>query len=58
MHLADALLAQLPFFEQIETLLFERALEHSGGTVSAAARRLRLRRGQVEYRLRKRRGSA
>ncbi|HSV70078.1 MAG TPA: sigma 54-interacting transcriptional regulator [Methylibium sp.] len=54
-QLADALLAQLPSFEQIESLLFERALERSDGNVSAAARLLRLRRGQVEYRLQKKR---
>ncbi|WP_428425036.1 sigma 54-interacting transcriptional regulator [Methylibium sp.] len=53
-RLADDLLARLPSFEQIETLLFERAMERSDGNVSAAARLLRLRRGQVEYRLKKR----
>ncbi|WP_428417936.1 sigma 54-interacting transcriptional regulator [Methylibium sp.] len=53
-RLADDLLARLPSFEQIESLLFERALERSDGNISAAARLLRLRRGQVEYRLKKR----
>lgn len=52
--LADSLLDLLPSFEHIETLLFERAMDRSGGNVSAAARLLQLRRGQVEYRLRKR----
>lgn len=52
--LADSLLDLLPSFEHIETLLFERAMERSGGNVSAAARLLQLRRGQVEYRLSKR----
>ncbi|WP_036251898.1 helix-turn-helix domain-containing protein, partial [Methylibium sp. T29] len=53
-RLADDLLARLPSFEQIESLLFERAMERSDGNISAAARLLRLRRGQVEYRLKKR----
>ena len=43
-----------PSFEDIESLLVERAMQQSGGNVSAAARRLRLRRGQLEYRLKKR----
>ncbi len=54
-RLADALLTQLPSFEQIETLLYERAIERSEGNVSAAARLLRLNRGQVDYRLQKKR---
>jgi transcriptional regulator with GAF, ATPase, and Fis domain len=53
-RLVDDLLEQLPSFEQIETLLFERAMARSDGNVSAAARLLQLRRGQVEYRLKKR----
>ena len=53
-HLADALLDRDLSFEQIEGLLFDRALERSGGNVSAAARLLQLRRGQVEYRIKKR----
>lgn len=53
-RLIDELLASLPSFEQIETLLVQRALERAGGNVSAAARLLQLRRGQMEYRLKKR----
>lgn len=53
-HLADALLDQALSFDEIEGLLFDRALERSGGNVSAAARMLQMRRGQVEYRLKKR----
>lgn len=53
-HLADALLDQALSFDEIESLLFDRALERSGGNVSAAARMLQMRRGQVEYRLKKR----
>ncbi len=52
-QLADDLLQLLPSFEQIEALLIDRALQQSGGNVSAAARRLRLRRGQIDYRLKK-----
>ena len=55
-RLADELLASLPSFGQIETLLVQRAMELSGGNLSAAARRLGLRRGQMEYRLKKRSG--
>jgi transcriptional regulator with GAF, ATPase, and Fis domain len=54
-QLADQLIERLPSFEQIETLLYERALERSQGNVSAAARLLRLNRGQVDYRLQKKR---
>lgn len=53
-RLADGLLDALPSFDEIETLLFERAMARSGGNVSAAARLLKMRRGQVEYRLKKR----
>jgi len=52
--LADELLATLQSFEQIETLLVQRAMERAGGNLSAAARLLHLRRGQMEYRLKKR----
>lgn len=53
-RLADGLLEALPCFADIETLLFDRAIERSGGNVSAAARLLQMRRGQVEYRLKRR----
>jgi DNA-binding NtrC family response regulator len=49
--LVDGLLAQGASFAQVESLLFEQALERSSGNVSAAARLLQMRRGQVEYRL-------
>ena len=52
--LADALLEALPSFDQIETLLVQRAMERSNGNVSAAARLLNLRRAQMEYRVKKR----
>ncbi|MCC2656391.1 MAG: phenol-degradation regulator [Panacagrimonas sp.] len=52
-ELADALIEALPSFEQIETLLVQRAMERSKGNVSAAARLLRLRRAQMEYRVKK-----
>jgi DNA-binding NtrC family response regulator len=53
-RIADDLLDKLSSFEQIETLLYERALGRSRGNVSAAARLLNLSRAQVEYRLSKR----
>jgi transcriptional regulator with GAF, ATPase, and Fis domain len=43
----------LPSFDQIETLVFERAMQLSNGNISAAARRLKMGRAQVEYRLKK-----
>ena len=52
-HLLDALLDRRPSFEELERMLLERALERSGGNVSATARLLGMGRGQVEYRLRK-----
>ena len=52
-QLADELLEQLPSFEALEKLLLRRALAQSGGNVSAAARLLGMRRGQVDYRLKK-----
>ena len=53
-RIADDLLDKMSSFEQIETLLYERALGRSRGNVSAAARLLNLSRAQVEYRLSKR----
>jgi len=53
-RLADDLLESLSSFDRIETLLVQRAMERSGGNLSAAARLLGLRRGQMEYRLKKR----
>jgi DNA-binding NtrC family response regulator len=49
--LVDGLLAEGASFAEVEALLFEQALERSGGNLSAAARLLQMRRGQVEYRL-------
>jgi DNA-binding NtrC family response regulator len=54
--LVDQLLDQGMSFERIETLVLERALARSEGNVSATARRLALKRGQVEYRLKRRPG--
>ncbi|PXW92305.1 regulatory Fis family protein [Sphaerotilus hippei] len=57
--LADQLLTTLPSFEAIERLLLDRALHQCDGNVSAAARLLRVGRGQMDYRLKKReRGEA
>jgi transcriptional regulator with GAF, ATPase, and Fis domain len=52
-QLADQLLQRLSSFGRIESLVLARALARSGGNVSAAARLLGMRRGQVEYRLKK-----
>lgn len=52
--LVDQLLDQGMGFEHIETLVLERALARSDGNISATARRLALKRGQVEYRLKRR----
>lgn len=52
-RLVDELLDRLPSFDEIESLLLDRALTRTGGNLSAAARLLQMRRGQVEYRLRK-----
>ncbi len=52
--LAASLLQALPSFEQIEQLLLDCAMQQTGGNVSAAARLLKLQRGQVEYRVGKR----
>jgi len=51
--LVDQLLdAGIPF-ERIEAMVLERALVRSDGNVSATARLLELKRGQVEYRLKR-----
>jgi DNA-binding NtrC family response regulator/predicted hydrocarbon binding protein len=42
--------------ENLETQLLDYALKQSNGNISAAARLLKLRRGQLEYRLKKARG--
>ncbi|MBA4287341.1 MAG: sigma-54-dependent Fis family transcriptional regulator [Xanthomonadaceae bacterium] len=55
-RLAMELLQALPSFEDIEQLLLDTALAQTDGNVSAAARLLKLKRGQVEYRVRKRAG--
>ena len=52
--LVDALLAEIESFDDLETLVIERAIERCEGNVSAAARLLGLGRGQVDYRLKKR----
>ena len=57
-RLAAELLQALPSFRQIESLLVDCAMEQAGGNVSAAARLLRLQRGQVETRVKRRSGSA
>jgi len=52
--LVDQLLdASIPF-ERIEAMVLERALARSDGNISATARLLALKRGQVEYRLKRR----
>ncbi|WP_439639075.1 sigma 54-interacting transcriptional regulator [Nevskia sp.] len=55
-QLADQWLDAQQSFADLEALLVQRALERSGGNLSAAARQLGLRRGQMEYRLKKRGG--
>jgi len=55
-QLADQWLDAQQSFADLEALLVQRALERSGGNLSAAARLLGLRRGQMEYRLKKRGG--
>ncbi|HHK4245106.1 TPA: sigma 54-interacting transcriptional regulator [Pseudomonas aeruginosa] len=54
---AAALIEAVGSFDAIENLLLDHALAHSHGNLSAAARLLQLRRGQFEYRARKRRPS-
>tara|TARA_R110000822_G_scaffold173299_7_gene312942 strand:- start:1891 stop:3585 length:1695 start_codon:yes stop_codon:yes gene_type:complete len=51
--LVSSLLEQAGSFENIERLLLEHALTRSQGNISAAARHLKLRRAQFEYRIRK-----
>ena len=51
--LVDQLLDEGVSFERIESLVLARALTRSGGNVSATARMLALKRGQVEYRLKR-----
>ncbi|MGE4373466.1 MAG: sigma 54-interacting transcriptional regulator [Xanthobacter sp.] len=48
-----SLLAQAGSLEEVESRLLNYALERSNGNISAAARLLKLRRGQLEYRLKK-----
>lgn len=55
-HLVDRLLDQQASFTDIETMLIDRAIDRCGGNVSAVARMLQLRRGQVEYRIKRREG--
>lgn len=52
-RLADELLQRFPDFVRLEVLLLEQSLNRADGNVSAAARLLGLRRGQMEYRLKK-----
>jgi transcriptional regulator with PAS, ATPase and Fis domain len=52
--LLDQLLDLEPSLDEIESSLLKRAMERSGGNVSATARLLKMRRGQVEYRMKKR----
>lgn len=51
--LLDTILGQEYSFEQLESLLVDRALEISKGNQSEAARILKLGRGQMQYRMRK-----
>ncbi len=55
-HLVDRLLDQQASFNDIESMLIDRAIDRCGGNVSAVARMLQLRRGQVEYRIKRREG--
>jgi len=52
--IVDQLLDEGVSFDTIEQLVLARALARSGGNVSATARLLDLKRGQVEYRLKRR----
>jgi transcriptional regulator with PAS, ATPase and Fis domain len=52
--LLDQLLDLEPSLDEIESSLLKRAMARSGGNVSATARLLKMRRGQVEYRMKKR----
>ncbi|MBS0555724.1 MAG: hypothetical protein JSS47_24870, partial [Proteobacteria bacterium] len=57
LHVA-AIVDAVASFDDIETLFLEHALARSRGNLSAAARLLKLRRGQFEYRARKRQPAA
>ncbi len=52
--LVDQLLDRMASFDDIESMLIDRAIPRCDGDVSAVARRLNLRRGQVEFRIKKR----
>jgi ActR/RegA family two-component response regulator len=52
--LVDALLSEIESFDDLETLVIERAIQRCEGNRSAAARLLGMGRGQVDYRLKKR----
>lgn len=56
-ELAERLLASTNSLEEIESLLLDHALARHDGNISAAARALGLGRGQMQYRLDKRRRS-
>ena len=51
--LADDLLNSATSFDEIEKLVFQRAMELSNGNISATARLLKMGRAQAEYRLKK-----
>lgn len=51
--LADDLLSSAPSFDEIEKLVFQRAMELTNGNISATARLLKMGRAQAEYRLKK-----
>ncbi|WP_022978030.1 sigma-54-dependent Fis family transcriptional regulator [Nevskia ramosa] len=55
-RLAADLLKVVPSLKEIETLLVDCAMEQADGNLSAAARLLRLQRGQVEYRVKRQQG--
>ncbi|RBP09670.1 regulatory Fis family protein [Roseiarcus fermentans] len=57
-RLAEAVLEDFQSFEALEADLLSLAMERNGGNVSAAARLLKMGRGQFEYRLKKHRGAA
>lgn len=57
-QLISEVLKVVPSLRDLEALMIEQAVNESAGNVSEAARRLRLGRGQMEYRLRKHRQSA
>ena len=52
--LLDMVLDQVPSFDDLEQKLIDRALARAKGNVSAAARMLKLGRGQMQYRMTKR----